>query len=117
MSKPTALRTMTELKAIGLVEIYDLKVDRNRQRMIRLKDGFSWLRDEDFKKLRRGFEPVDNLEFMNDTRKTNSPHLGSENQNDGMFHCGHCSFSCSSRYVFKRHLVEAHGQPWDDQKI
>jgi hypothetical protein len=116
VSKPTALRTMTELKAISLVEMYQEKNGRTWQNVIKLKDCFSWLRSEEFKAIRQGFEPVDNREFM--TRKTNSPHSGSENKDDSStFDCGYCSVSCSSRYDFKRHLAEVHGKQWDDQNI
>ncbi len=53
VSKPTTLRTMTELKAIGLVEMYKYK----NMNVIKLKKGFTWLRDAEFKQLRQGFEP------------------------------------------------------------
>jgi DNA-binding transcriptional ArsR family regulator len=60
VSKPTAGRTMAELKVIGLVEEYEHKEPSDTQftKHIRLKDGFKWFLLEDFKKLRDGFVPI-----------------------------------------------------------
>jgi hypothetical protein len=61
VSKPTAGRTMAELKVIGLVEEYECKEqqsDTQFTKHIQLKDGFKWFLSEDFKKLREGFEPI-----------------------------------------------------------
>jgi DNA-binding transcriptional ArsR family regulator len=60
VSKPTAGRTMAELKVIGLVEEYEYKEQSDTQftKHIRLKDDFEWFLSEDFKKLREGFEPI-----------------------------------------------------------
>jgi hypothetical protein len=71
VTPPTARRTMTELKAIGLVEMYDQKSehDTNYMKHIRLKDKFEWFLTEEFERLREGFVPVDNTEFMNDSRR------------------------------------------------
>ena len=72
VSKPTALRNMVELKAIGLVDLEEeivLVTGKNPQhnkKSITLKKEFDWLLGEEFQKLREGFEPVDNREFMDE---------------------------------------------------
>jgi predicted transcriptional regulator len=60
VSKPTAGRTMAELKVIGLVEEYEYKEQSDTQytKHIRLKEDFNWFLSEDFQKLREGFEPI-----------------------------------------------------------
>jgi predicted transcriptional regulator len=60
VSKPTAARTMAELKVIGLAEEYEYKEQSDTQytKHIRLKDDFNWFLSEDFQKLREGFEPI-----------------------------------------------------------
>jgi hypothetical protein len=66
VSRPTALRTMAELRAIRLVERYEAFDDKKNNHImhIRLKDGFNWFLSSEFKKLREGFVPVDNSEFI-----------------------------------------------------
>ena len=65
VSRPTALRNMVELKAIGLVDMYDVLEGKNWVKTIQLKEEFkTWLCSEEFDKLREGFEPVDNRAFM-----------------------------------------------------
>lgn len=74
VSRPTALRTMAELRVIGLVEEYERKEDTEYQytKHIRMKDNFSWFLSPEFNRLREGFVPVDNREFMTDSaKKTN----------------------------------------------
>ena len=66
IAKSTALKTMTELTLLGLVEMTprlgteELAEEigqNNDPKKIRLKDSFlSWLKTEEFKKLRQGFE-------------------------------------------------------------
>ncbi len=51
-SNPTALRTMTELKATGLVDKHDDVGYHNLESEIVLKDKFSWFLEETFNKLR-----------------------------------------------------------------
>jgi hypothetical protein len=55
VSKPTALRTMTELKALGLVNMKDDSI--SSVMTISLKEQFDWFLSEEFKTLREGFEP------------------------------------------------------------
>lgn len=65
MSPPTARKTMTELKAIELVDIPkpDPK-DSSHKLEITLKETFKWFLTPDFDKLREGFIPEDNSEEM-----------------------------------------------------
>jgi hypothetical protein len=75
VTRHTALRTMTELKVIGLVEMYESKGEHDTQytKHIRLKDNFKWFLSEEFERLREGFVPVDNREFMHDPRRKDKP--------------------------------------------
>jgi hypothetical protein len=67
VARPTALRTMAELKAIGLVEDYEFDDGYKTKpvKHIRLRDPFNWFLSEGFKKLHEDFVPVDNTEFLN----------------------------------------------------
>jgi hypothetical protein len=64
VSKPTALRTMAEFKAIGLIDGEEELEGRNYLRCIHLKKQFGMFLSEDFQALCEGFEPIDNSEFM-----------------------------------------------------
>ena len=70
ISKPTALRTMTELAILDLVDVSPaLGTEENvehtgLERKIKLKGQFSWFKSEDFKRLRQDFVPTDNTEDM-----------------------------------------------------
>jgi hypothetical protein len=79
VSRPTALRNMVELKAIGLVDMYDVLEGKNWVKTIQLKEEFrNWLCSEEFDKLREGFEPVDNRAFMDmdSTNEEEGTHKG-----------------------------------------
>jgi hypothetical protein len=56
ISKPTALRTMTELKALCLVNMKDDGIKSNAM-VISLNEQFDWFLSEEFKTLREGFQP------------------------------------------------------------
>jgi hypothetical protein len=70
ISKPTALRTMTELTILELVDVVPaLGTEENEEhteveRKIRLKDTFGWFKSDEFKQLRKEFVPADNTEDM-----------------------------------------------------
>ena len=67
VSRPTALRTMAELKAIKLVYSYDFDEHQKGDHFvkhIKLKDKFDWFLSPKFKELCEGFVPVDNKQFM-----------------------------------------------------
>jgi hypothetical protein len=71
VTRHTALRTMTELNVIGLVDLYEKKEEHDTQytKHISLKNKFNWFLTPEFDKLREGFVPVDNREFMEDKRR------------------------------------------------
>ena len=65
MSAPTARKTMTELKAIELVDMPKPDPnDSSHKLQITLKDTFKWFLTEHFDKLREDFIPEDNSEEM-----------------------------------------------------
>jgi hypothetical protein len=67
MSKPSATKTMIELKAIGLVDIGESKerAENNlHYREIILREQFNWFLSDEFNKLREGFVPTDHREYM-----------------------------------------------------
>jgi predicted transcriptional regulator len=55
-SKPTALRTMTELKATGLVEMSETRTNDgyNMTHTIKLKQEFDWFLSDEFQELKEG---------------------------------------------------------------
>jgi hypothetical protein len=55
ISSPTALRTMTEFKAIGLVDM-DIKTESSHVTEIKLKSDFDWFLTPEFQKLREGYK-------------------------------------------------------------
>ena len=57
---------MAEFKAIGLVDKEHEGGGGNMQ--ITLKDEFNWFLSEEFQKLRDGFKPADNSEYLNEGR-------------------------------------------------
>ena len=75
ISRATAYRYMTELNAIGLVDIEktnDPKFTESNNptyvKTMRLKnDEFGWFLSGDFKRLRNNFTPVDNRQFMKES--------------------------------------------------
>ena len=54
--------------------MYEQKGEHDTQytKHIRLKKEFEWLLSEEFERLREGFVPVDNREFMHDPRRKGS---------------------------------------------
>jgi predicted transcriptional regulator len=76
VSKSTARRTMTEFKAIGIVDMAQVKLNDNNYHtqyrkvtQITLIDGFGWLLDEKFERLREGFEPQDYSGYVKGSSK------------------------------------------------
>jgi hypothetical protein len=53
---PTALRTMTELKAVGLVDMFEGTGYHNTETKVSLKPEFNWFLTSRFKELRAGNE-------------------------------------------------------------
>jgi DNA-binding transcriptional ArsR family regulator len=79
ISQPTALRTMTELKALGLVHMTN--GDSNTPAKITLDSQFNWVFDKQFLELRNGFIPSDNCEYMKKERKEKLPSNNEKNEN------------------------------------
>jgi predicted transcriptional regulator len=63
MSKSTALKAMTALAALKVVNMEDTIVGGNFTKQITLREEFSWLFTDKFDKLRQRFDPVDNSEY------------------------------------------------------
>jgi hypothetical protein len=129
---PTARRTMTELKATGLVQMDETKTSDgyNTTFMITLKSEFDWFLSDEFKELKEGGEG----------RKKNTPHAETNNtipvtipNNDHMrgrensFHppnnviedtftnleyppkCYHCNVNgFTTKAQYERHVVNHH---------
>jgi hypothetical protein len=71
ISSPTALRTMTELKALGLVDMTN--GESNTPAKVTLDPQFNWVFDKQFLDLRNGFVPSDNSDYMAKTHKEKLP--------------------------------------------
>ena len=63
MSKSTALKTMTELEAVGIADLDTVSVEGNNTKQIRLQNEFKWLCEEEFLKLRGDYSPVDQSKY------------------------------------------------------
>jgi hypothetical protein len=86
ISKPTALRTIAEIKAVGLVDEDEVMVDSNLVKRVTLRHEFDWFLSEGFAELNEDFKPVDYSEFLKekdrhlDQRKEKlPPHTSCEN--------------------------------------
>ena len=64
ISNHTAKRTMTEFKGLEFVDIDRVGDNSNSRYKITLKPKFKWFLTDEFKKLRDGFKPIDNKEFL-----------------------------------------------------
>jgi hypothetical protein len=75
ISKPTALRTMTELAILELVDVYpalgteDNVEHTGAERKIKLKEHFAWFKSDEFNQLREGFAPTDNIGDIEEGKK------------------------------------------------
>lgn len=63
VSKSTAIKSMTELAAVGLVDLEEIEHEDNMTHQIKLKQEFRWLLTEEFAKIREDFKPVDNSRY------------------------------------------------------
>ena len=62
-SKSIALKTMTELEALKVVDKHNINIACNDTIEIRLRPEFNWLLSDEFIKLKEGFTPVDTSEY------------------------------------------------------
>lgn len=72
MSKSTALKTMTELAAVGIADLETVSIGGNNTKQIQLQNEFEWLYGEEFLNLRSNYSPVDrskyNLKYQKDPK-------------------------------------------------
>jgi hypothetical protein len=91
-SKHSALKTMTEFKAIGLVDMYDIQIEginehtgipfKTFSKQITLKEDFKWFLSKEFDKLRQGFVATDNRAYMNLDKKEKAKENKSEGEEE-----------------------------------
>jgi hypothetical protein len=79
VSATTALRTMAEFKAIGIVDREEAVVESKSVMQIDLRPEFKWFLSKDFERLKEGFTPTDKKEFLkHDVGKKSSDEVGKE---------------------------------------
>jgi predicted transcriptional regulator len=114
---PTALRTMTELKALGLVDMIEVVVEEEGgNKKIILKPEFEWFVSEDFSKSREGFEPTDNSEhllikggYKEKTPPTSQKIFEFGQATTTLFlQCLWCDFKSEIAFDMENHLYEKH---------
>ena len=76
VSKPTALRTMTEFYVLGIVDKIELGEENNSPMQFRLDSDFKWFLSDDFRNLRNDFGKEYHSEYI---RKKESRNDDSEN--------------------------------------
>jgi len=69
ISNHTDHRTMTELKALGLVDMKKESDATNSEFQITLDPKFDWFLTKEFLQLMEGFVPSDNSEYLNKSKK------------------------------------------------
>lgn len=106
MSKTTAKRTMTELKAIELVGKPEPDPnDSSHELQIKLNDSFDWFLREQFASLREGFIPIDNRDEMKDKLKKKDKKVSE----DGIPpNCYYCDFNPETKKEYESHIVKKH---------
>jgi hypothetical protein len=77
ISSQTALRTMTEFKALGLVDMGEAETGSEHITEIILKPEFNWFLSLEFQKLRGGYKPECNKAYNKKDNKEND-NIGSE---------------------------------------
>jgi hypothetical protein len=131
-TKPTALRTMTELKATGLVDMHDLNPNEyNSEKEICLKSDFEWFLSDKFRELRRCKEKyppsntstnrniIDNSTLdktllnasQEDKNTSNQEALrvySSLHQNITAYSCNYCKFQNANQQDYDKHTVIKH---------
>ena len=63
MSKSTALKTMTELEAIGIAEMETVSISSNETKQIIIRKNFTWLYEDEFLRLKGDYSPVDRSRY------------------------------------------------------
>jgi len=80
ISNHTAQRTMTELKALGLVDMKKESDATNSEYQITLDPEFDWFLTKEFLQLREGFVPSDNSEFLNKSKNATETVVDNEHE-------------------------------------
>jgi hypothetical protein len=116
-TRPTALRTMTEFKALGLVDMTEVAEEEGVDKKIILKPEFEWFVSEDFAKLREGFEATDNSEYLiiRGSHKEKTPptiqrifEFGQATTTTLFLQCLWCDFKSEIAFDMENHLYEKH---------
>jgi hypothetical protein len=118
-SPHTAHRIMTELKAIGLVDMKDSET-KTEEKEITLKADFKWFLDEEFSKLREGFIPTDNTEEMkeynNDSRSEGEEGEASFEEKNPLityaYNCYECAKINHGTPVFQTNSESDYAKHW-----
>jgi hypothetical protein len=63
MSKSTALKTMTELEAIGIAKMETVSISSNETKQIIIRKNFTWLYEAEFLRLKGDYSPVDRSRY------------------------------------------------------
>ena len=80
MSKSTALKAMTALATLKVVNMKDAEIEHNYTKQITLGKEFEWLFDKEFADLRQGFNPVDTSKYDSISSWTLFEELESQSQ-------------------------------------
>jgi hypothetical protein len=142
-TQPTALRTMTELKAVGLVDMYEGTGYHNREMKVSLKPEFNWFLTARFQELRAGVDckekypphrasGLHNLLYESSVinkiiRSDTSVLRGGENslqsvtsdisgEGESIHRCPYCNYNTTSRFYYRCHLCDKHGMEWEYTK-
>lgn len=129
-SKPTALRTMTELKATGLVTMDDVNPgEYNSEKKICLKPEFSWFLSDEFAELRQKGRCKEKCTPSAPTTTANTNNNNNNNnevsqvitdgdgglrghfslhQNITTFGCNYCTFETADQDGSNNHTVMKH---------
>lgn len=96
VAKPTTLRTMTELKAIGLVDV-NINDSYNAERRIILKDEFGWFLTPEFQTCKEKSAPRKQNNFEH-------PYEGDK----FLYRCQYCDYKTYFLTEYDRHTVFKH---------
>lgn len=113
-SHHTAHRIMTELKAIGLVDIKEPETE-TEEKEITLKDEFDYFLGEEFKQLREGFISTDNTEEFKEYSGKGSLEEKSPPINSPIYNCYECVrvnhgtpiFQTDSQKEYETHWIKS----------
>ena len=73
MSKSTALKVMTELAAVKIVNLENVTISYNQTQQIRLRKDFQWILESDFLKLKGDYTPVNTEQYDRNSEQSYIP--------------------------------------------